>query len=114
MKYALEKMIVLALLAGLWPSYGVCSSPITAHVLQIGTYGNGNLALSLDKSIDEAGCSMAYIEVPATGPALKAILAAASLAMATNATVEIKTDTCYNGVPSFSGARPAYFSVNKP
>jgi hypothetical protein len=80
----------------------------------MGTYGNGNIYLTLDKPIDEAGCSMPYIELPANAPALKALLATATLAIATNATVEVKTDGCLNGVPSFVGTRTSYFTLNKP
>lgn len=103
----------MALLMTLAPCFGICSTAVTAHVLKVGTYGNGNIFLSLDQSIDEAGCSMAYIELPANGPGLKAVLAAATLAIATNATIEVKTDSCFNGAPSFSGARAAYFTLNK-
>lgn len=114
MKNSIKKMIIVGLLAGLlFPAYGVCSSPITLHVLKVGTYGNGNLYLSLDQSIDEVGCAMAYIELPANSPALKMVLAAATLAIATNATVDLKTDGCINGVPSFMGSRQGYFGVNK-
>lgn len=87
--------------------------PVTARVLKVGTYGNGNLYIALDKTVDEQGCSLAYIELPANSPALKAVLATASLAIATSATVEIKTDACFNGMPSFSGERSGYFVLNK-
>jgi hypothetical protein len=112
MKNAINSAL-LALLVGLLPSYGLCSSSVTLHVLKVGTYGNGNLYLALDQPIDEAGCSLPYIELPANAPGLKGVLAAATLAIATNATVEVKTDSCFNGTPSFSGARAGYFVLNK-
>lgn len=114
MRSGISKLAILAPVMFLLPSYGVCSSAVTAHVLKVGTYGNGNLYLALDQPIDEVGCAMAYIELPAAGPGLKTVAAVAMLAVATNATVEVRTDSCFNGVPSFSGARTAYLTINKP
>ena len=90
------------------------SGAVTAHVLAFGTYGNGNVYVSLDQSISEAGCPMPYLELPENGAAAKAVLANAALALATGATITVQTDSCFNGVPSFSGARAAYFVVNNP
>lgn len=98
----------------LLPQAGHCSSQVSARVVNFGTYGNGNVFLTLDQSIDEPGCSMPYIELPANGPATKVTLATAALAVATNATIKVQTDGCLNGVPTFTGARPAYFQINRP
>lgn len=113
MKKTFSKFVAVAILASAFPSYGICSSAVTARVLQFGTYGNGNLFVSFDKPIDEAGCTMAYLELPANSPALKTALASVALAFATNALVEIKTDSCFMGVPSFSGARPTYLLLKQ-
>jgi hypothetical protein len=94
------------------PSY--CSTQTNARIVNFGTYGNGNVFVSLDQSIDEPGCPMPYIELPAAGPATKSALATVALAFATNAIVKVQTDSCYNGTPSFSGARPAYIQINRP
>jgi len=95
------------------PALSHGSSAVVAHVLTVGAYGNGNVYIALDQTIDEPGCAIAYVELPANGPAVKAVLATATLAVATGATITVKTDSCYNGSPSFSGARPAWFVVNK-
>jgi hypothetical protein len=112
-----NKPFVLAAIASttlLLSQPGQCSNQVTARVLNLGTYGNGNVFISLDQTIDEPGCSLPYIELPANGPATKATLATAALALATGATVKVQTDGCLNGQPSFTGARPAYFQLNKP
>ncbi len=96
------------------PLSGYCSSEVVAHVLAVGTYGNGNVYISLDQSIDEPGCPMPYIELPGNGPAAKAAFTTATLAIATNSTVRAKTDGCFNEVPSFTGARQSFIVVNKP
>ena len=94
------------------PAY--CSSAVTAHVKSFGTYGNGNVWVTLDSTINEPGCSGPYLEFPANGAANKSILASAALALATGASIVVQTDGCFNSVPSFTGARGAYFGVKTP
>ncbi len=113
MKNKAKKYILSAVLVATIPCYGVCSSAVTTRILQVGTYGNGNLAISFEKSIDEAGCSMAYFELPANSPAFKVVFATATLAFATNANVEVKADGCFMGVPSLSGGRTGYFIIKQ-
>lgn len=86
---------------------GYSSTAVTAHVLNFGTYGNGNVYVSLDQTINEPGCSIPYIELPANGAAARAVLANAALAVALGVTITVQTDGCFNGVPSFTGARGA-------
>jgi hypothetical protein len=95
------------------PLSGVCSSEVTAHVVTVGPYGNGNVYVALDQTVDEPTCSSPYLEFPANAPAAKAVIATAELAAATNATIRVKTDTCYLGSPSFSGQRGAWFVITK-
>ena len=104
--------ILSLLVASLVPPSGYCSSDITAHVLKFGTYGNGNVYLNLDQTIDEPGCSAPFLEIPANGPNSKAVLATAALSVATGTTVEIVTDGCLGTAPTFTGARAAYFLIN--
>jgi hypothetical protein len=94
------------------PAY--CSSDITAHVKSFGTYGNGNVWIVLDSTIDEPGCSGPYMEFPANGAANKTVLASAALALATGASIVVKTDGCLGSATTFTGARAAYFGANKP
>ena len=88
------------------------STAVTARVLSFGTYGNGNVYVALDQSIDEAGCTRSGFELAADSAAAKAVLATAALAVAAGTTVTIQTDGCLNGAPSFTGARAAYFIAN--
>lgn len=94
------------------PAY--CSSAITAHVKSFGTYGNGNVWVTLDSTINEPGCSGPYLEFPANGAANKSILASAALALATGASIVVQTDGCLGNAATFTGARGAYFGINTP
>jgi len=91
-----------------------------AHVIAAGTYGNGNVYITLDQSLDQAGCPGPYIEIIASGaaaPALKSVLAVATSALLTGNPVVVATDACYPGSPNtstFSGARGAAFGLAKP
>lgn len=97
----------------IFSSSAYCSSTVVAHVTAMGTYGNGNFYVSLDQSIDQAGCTVPIIQIPANGAATKMVSVAAALALTTGATVSIHTDVCYNGAASYSGSSEAFFIVNK-
>ena len=112
MKVPLIAMLVLIASLASFPAHS--SSEINAHVTRFGTYGNGNVWVTLDTTIDEPGCSGPYIELPANGAANKTVLATAALAVATGSSVVIKTDGCFGTATTFTGARPAYFGVSKP
>jgi hypothetical protein len=96
------------------PASSFASSAIVAHVLNFGTYGNGNVYVAFDQSIDQAGCPQTSIELPATSSANKALLAVVAMAQATGSTVEVKTDICYNGSPSLDPAARASFLISQP
>jgi len=103
------------------PLQAIGSSEVNAHVKSFGTYGNGNVWIVLDAAIDEPGCTGPYIELPANGAANKVVLATASLAVATaslavatGSAVLVRTDGCLDAASTFTGARPAYFGINKP
>lgn len=84
------------------------------QIVDFGTYGNGNIYITLDKTIDEPGCPSIYMELPADGPATKNAFAILAIAFSSGAKVNIKTDGCYNGVPSFTGGRNTIFTLRKP
>ncbi len=96
------------------PSPCFASSSIVAHVINFGTYGNGNVYVAFDQSIDEAGCPQTSIELPATSSANKAILAVAALAQATGKTIQVHTDICFNGSPSLDPNARASFLISQP
>ena len=87
-----------------------------AHVVAVGTYGNGNVYVTLDQPLDQAGCAGPYIELPANGVANKTVLAVATLAMTTGAPVAVATDGCYSAnTATFTGARNGTaFGLSKP
>jgi hypothetical protein len=116
-KRALTTLSLLALLAV--PLAGHCSTPLTAHVVSFGTYGNGNVWVTLDAATDQSGCSTPYLEFGANGVANKSVLAAAAIALATGSTVSVQVDGCLStgqfGSGTFTGARNGTaFGVNKP
>lgn len=88
------------------------SSGIVAHVLEYGVYGNGNVYVKLDNTIDQMGCNSQYLELPA-GEVAKQVLGVAAIAAVTGSAVRVMADNCYGGLPSFAGQRGSYFVVNK-
>ena len=96
------------------PASSFASSVIVAHVLNFGAYGNGNVYVLLDQSIDQAGCPQTSIELPASGGANKSILAVAAFAQATGTAVEVKTDTCFNASPSLDPTARSSFFISQP
>lgn len=87
----------------------------TAHVLAVGTYGNGNVYITLDQPLDQAGCPGPYIELPANNPNLKGVFAVAMLAKTTGAAVTVATDACYStSTSTFTGARAGAFGLSTP
>lgn len=90
------------------------SSAIVAHVLNFGTYGNGNVYVAFDQSIDQVGCPQTSIELPAANSANKAILAVVAMAQAMGSTIEVKTDVCFNGSPSLDPSARASFLISQP
>jgi len=115
----MNKPIVAALLltaALVAPFRSHASSVLpAAHVLRFGTYGNGNVWVTLDQATDQPGCATPYLEFPVNGAANKAVLATAALAMATGATVTVQVDACLGPTGTFTGARNGtLFGINKP
>lgn len=113
MKFLLATLPLV--IATLTPRVGYCSSVLpAAHVLAFGTYGNGNIWITLDRPLDQPGCSIAAIELPANGLANKTVLAAAAVAVATGASVFVQVDGCLGPAATFTGARDGTaFGVNK-
>ncbi len=104
----------VALTSVLLSSAACASSNIVAHVLNFGTYGNGNVYLALDQSIDQTGCAMPYLELPASSAAGKLVLTVAAMAVANGTAVEIHTDTCFNGTPSLDPGARTGFVISQP
>lgn len=93
-----------------------CSSVLpVAHVLAFGTSGDGSVWVTLDRAHDQPGCPGPYIELPPNGPANKAVLASAALALATGASVLVQVDGCFGLAGTFTGGRyGTACGVNKP
>ena len=106
------KLVVLCAL----PLSCYASSALTsAHVVAVGTYGNGNVYVTLDQSLDQTGCPGPYIELPASSPSLKGVLSVAMVAKTTGAAVVVATDGCYSSnTATFTGARAGAFGLSNP
>jgi len=87
-----------------------------AHIVAVGTYGNGNVYVTLDQPLDQASCAGPYIELPANSVAIKSVLAVATVAMTTGAPVAVQTDGCYStNTATFTGGRNGTaFGLSKP
>ncbi len=92
------------------PSYG--STMISAHVINVGTYGSGNVYVTLDTPLNEAGCSGPYIELAANNPSVKAVLATAAISATTGVAVQVQTDGCLTSASSTITARGFFGILN--
>lgn len=112
------KFSTLAVLIGMGAPLVCQSSTLlpAAHVIAVGTYGNGNVYVTLDQPLDQAGCATAYIELPVNGAANKTVLAVATTAMATGAPIAVQTDGCFSSnTATFTGVRNGTaFGLSKP
>ena len=103
MRIALTKMKQAMLMLGvaLAPSLGFGSPVLHAHVVNFGTYGSGNVFVTLDASIQQTNCVGPFIEV-AAGDTAKQVLAVATAAFTTGATVQVLADGCLNSATTIT------------
>jgi hypothetical protein len=113
-----KRVSVLAVLFGMAAPLICHSSTMlsAAHVLAVGTYGNGNIYITLDQPLDQVGCATPYIELAANGAANKTVLAVATIAMTTGSPVTVETDGCLSSMTAtFTGGRNGTaFGLSKP
>jgi hypothetical protein len=83
--------------------------PITAKVTYAGVYGNGDVYVGLDTTINEPGCPLARFDLTATSPVAKQVLAIAQLAIATGKSVVVSTAGCISSLPTLDANRNSYF-----
>lgn len=108
----LSLRLVTAIACAITTSAAYSSSEVTTLVTDVGTYGNGNVYVLLEKTIDESGCARNAVEFPANAVNSKVVLATALLAMASGKAVVVRTDTCFMGNPSLNSTiRQGYFGV---
>lgn len=92
--------------AALYPSFATPSSMLTlTHVIGVGVYGDGSVWVILDKNTDQYGCANGSLEVAASNPVAKTVLAIATAAYTSKETIVVQVDSCLNGAGTFSGAR---------
>lgn len=76
------------------------SSVITAKVLYVGSYGNGDFFINTNAVINES-CSFpngnGRIDIAATHPQVKQWLAIATTALATGKSITFATKSCFGG-----------------
>lgn len=82
-----------------------------AKVTYAGTYGNGDVYVAIDRTINEPGCAQPRFDVPSQLPNSKQILATAYMAMATGKTIGVFTKGCYGGYPTLDNSRGTWFLV---
>jgi hypothetical protein len=88
--------------------------PVTARVTYAGVYGNGDVYVGLDTTIQEPNCPGARFDIPASSPVAKQVLATAQMALATGHSVTVQTDGCFGSFTTLnSSARfNSYFFIN--
>lgn len=90
------KHVLLALSLSMTSSVFAFTGVQAAHVVNVGTYGNGSMFIYVDKVINEPGCAGGQrIDMPGTHPEVANWMALAMTAMSTNKVVNFRVDGCY-------------------
>lgn len=85
--------------------FTVCASDnLVANVSYVGTYGNGDLFINVNTSINQSGCESNRIFVRANHPELKNWLDIASTAYTQNIAIQFRTNDCYMGKPTLDSS----------
>lgn len=82
------------------PMVANASSNIITDVEWVGQRGNGNVAIKFKDTIDETGCPNKEIEIESTNPSATGLLSVAMAAYISDVRVNVKSDGCFNGVPT--------------
>ena len=108
---ACRLMIMLCAAA---PAVSAAAPQVSAKVLWTGVYGNGDVYVAFDTAINEPGCPSMRIDVPASLPSAKQILAIAQLALASSRTVVLAAEGCMAGSPTLGNGWSTYFYLLGP
>jgi hypothetical protein len=73
------------------------------YISKVGTRGNGTVFIEFAAPVGLSQCSHPQVEIPASNPAAKTILAIALAAYLANSRVYIQTDVCNGAYPSMIG-----------
>lgn len=88
---------------------------VTAKVVYVGTYGNGDFYVMTDTAINEPGCTFPHgvnrFDVPANHPQAKNWLAIALMALSTGKSVMLRTNGCFEGSPTMDDSRDTFFLI---
>jgi hypothetical protein len=82
--------------------------PITAYVTATGTYSDGSVYVFFDRQISSCNES-GRLDIPASHPALKNILAIAMTAFAAGKMVRVHPGSCNGTTPQFTLTGDSYF-----
>ncbi|WP_125784661.1 hypothetical protein [Pseudoalteromonas rubra] len=85
--------------------FTVCASDnLVANVSYVGTYGNGDLFINVNRSINQSGCESDRIFVRANHPELTNWLNIATKAYLNNVAIQFRTNGCYMGKPTLDSS----------
>jgi len=73
------------------------------YITQVGTRGNGSVFIEFAVPVGMPQCSHPQVQIPASNPAAKTILAVALAAYLANLRVNIQTDGCNGAFPTMIG-----------
>ena len=108
----MRKSILMSFTCLMFCNPAICSTGwITTRVQYAGTYGNGDVYVVFSDNINEPECTAPRIDVPATHPNARNILATAYAAIAAGLPVAVSTGGCFNGYPTLDTARQTGFML---
>lgn len=95
-KFVKNLSLLIALPIFLHAGAAYSAAILSAHVVNIGTYGNGNITITFDATITEPTCPAARVDIPSTHPLIKSFLAMAMMAKSSGSILKVATTGCYD------------------
>ena len=96
------------------PTVGNCNTfpAVTAYIVGTGTYDDGSIFIFFDRQISSCNSS-GRLDIPASNPSIKNVLAIAMTAYSSRSAVRIHPGSCAGTVPVFSTTGDSYIYLTK-
>ncbi len=93
------------------PVMSFASSNMVVKVKYVGMYGDGELFIETDSTIDESSCADNRLVVEPNHPNKKEWMSIALTAFASGKSLRIKTNYCYSGKPALDQSKGTWLYI---
>ena len=108
----MRKLILMSFTCLLFCNPAISSTGwMITRVQYAGTYGNGDVYVVFSDNVNEPQCPAPRIDVPASHPNARNVLATAYAAIASGLTVAVSSSGCFNGYPTLDTAHETGFML---